>query len=253
MPVETCARCGSLLFGEPEEPCTSCMASAALAAPLRVATRRAVPAHRGAAVTRPRPTEALAAAGREGMARGFRGALGEGIVLQMAGPHLTEGRRDRWRAASVLLLLGLLLPLALAVWIALFVLRLALSLVGLRSGGGQGLFSEIIAFHLFGSAARRPERIPVYDFVLETADGLLQARQEGEFTEGRIFVGNRVRLDGRLRAGVLIIGGGENLTLGTSLALPVSPWRSVFLLLVLLVLGAGAAALAWAPALGSLR
>lgn len=260
MTLEICGTCGAILPGDTDGACTSCTTLATLASGQRVRSRipRSAPGSAAAVRTAAVATHAVHATDLALRAGGPAASLlgsvpGEGVVLQMAGPHLIEGRRDGWRAASLMLLFVLLLPIALGVWAVLFALRLVLSIVGLRSGGGQGLFSEIIAFHLFGNAARRPDPIPVYDYVLQTGTGLQQARQEGEFAEGRIFVGNRVRLDGRLRSGVLMIDGGENLTLGTSLTRPVSPWRAVFTLLALVACGAAVAALTWAPPLGFVR
>lgn len=171
----------------------------------------------------------------------------EGTVLQTYGPSQAEGRRDWWRLGATLLLIGALLPVFVGLWAVLFTWRLVLGMVGLRIGGGRGLFGEIVAFHLVGNALRTPDPVPVYDHIVDTGAGLVQVRQEGEFQDGRIFVGNQVRLHGRRRGGALVILEGFNHTLGTSLSFRASPWRPAFVLLFLLLAGGFAVLVALAP------
>jgi len=157
-----------------------------------------------------------------------------GTVIQTDGPSQAEGKRDFWRLASTALLVIIFSPLLVGVWAFLTAWRLALGIMGIRLGGGRGLLGEIVTFHLLGNAFRRPEPISVYHHVIDTGAGLVSARQEGEFQDGRIIVGHRVRLHGRHRGGTLVIEGGCNETLGTRLSHRVSPWKPglVFLLLL---------------------
>ena len=150
-----------------------------------------------------------------------------------------------------MLLLGLaLLPFLLIIWVVVLALRLMLSFIGLGGRGGRGLLGEIMAFHLMGSMFQRPEPVPVYHYIIQSSRGQVAVRQEGELAEGRLFVGNRVRLRGRVRGGSLHLESGHNETLETRLTMPRSPWRWVLpwalLLIVLaclfLLAGAGLAA-----------
>ena len=158
----------------------------------------------------------------------------EGTVIRIDGPGQAEGRRDWWRVCCTLLLVIALFPLFAGVWALLTAWRVALGIVGIRLGGGRGLLGDIVAFHLLGNAFRRPEPVSVYHHVIDTGAGLVSARQEGEFQDGRIVEGHRVRLRGRRRGGTLVIEEGSNETLGTRLSFPASPWRPALALLLLL-------------------
>jgi len=171
----------------------------------------------------------------------------QGTVLQTHGPTMVPGSRDGWRLGSTVLLATALLPLLLSVLALLTAARLALGIAGLRLGGGRGLLGEIMTFHLLGNAFQRPEPLPIYDHVVDTGSGLVSARQEGEFQDGRIFVGNRVRLHGNDRNGALVIEEGFNESLGTQLSFRPSPWRPAFFLLVLLIAGGLVALTTMAP------
>jgi hypothetical protein len=245
MPTVACSACGQLFSGSVGEPCPYCIH-------LPEAVRYPVPAARDVEAG-PEPHRVPE---RESRGRGDRlpanpGPGGrnqiEGTVLQTFGPSQAQGRRDAWRLGSTLLLLVALCPVVLGFWAIALAWRLVLRIAGLRGGGGRGLFSEIVAFHLVGNALRTPEPIPVYDHVVDTGTGLVQARQEGEFQEGRILAGSRVRLQGRLRGGTLVIEEGFNETLGTQLSFRPSPWRVVFALLFLLVVTELAFLAAYAP------
>ena len=109
----------------------------------------------------------------------------EGTVLQVYGPSNIDGTRDWWRLGSTLLLVASLLPFFVGLWVLLAVARLALGILGLGMGGGRGLFSEILTFHLLGTALQRPDPVPAYDYVLDSGGQLVSVRQEGEFQESR--------------------------------------------------------------------
>ena len=232
-----CRVCGHLA-GALEETCSLCLEPIPRAMAdqdgrrLSVERAPAVAASPGAALRR--PVRAASAAAAPEIA---------GTVLQIHGPSTMEGRRDWWRLGATLLLALSLMPFFLGLWIFLTSVRIALAIAGLRFGGGRGLFGEILTFHILGNALRRPEALPVYDYVVDTGAELVAARQEGEFQEGRIFVGNRVQLRGRRRNGALVIEEGSNESLSTSLTFRPSPWRPAFVLLLGLVAALGFALL----------
>lgn len=163
----------------------------------------------------------------------------EGVVIASQGPSHIPGSRNPWKLMSALLATLAFLPLVLALWACALTVRLALAFLGLGwlGGGrdGRSLIDEIILFHLFGAAARPSEPVPVYDYIIDTGTGHRAARQEGEFVDGRIFVGNSVRLEGASRGGTLLIREGWNDTYGTRLTRPRDGWPMVALLLGVLL------------------
>lgn len=169
-------------------------------------------------------------------AAGFAGAAGaprwsgtnviEGTVVRIDPAIRTPGRRDGWKAATCLLLALGLLPLAAVLWFFSLAVRIGLRFLGLGGRrGGSGLLSEIFAFHLVGAAMRPGEPIATYFYVVSTDQGQVAVRQDDELADGRMFVGNRVRLAGSWRGGTFLLRDGMNQTLGSSLAARRSPWR----------------------------
>lgn len=153
-----------------------------------------------------------------------------GTVTRTEGPFFQDHQTDNWRSACTALLVIALGPLILIIFIFSFALKIALAILGFRnSGHGRSLIDEIFTFHLISAIFRRPEKCPVYMHVLQTENEAIGVRQIGEFTDGRIFVGDRVRLIGRWKGGSFIMGsGGVNETLGMELNFPDSPWKKIF-------------------------
>ena len=156
----------------------------------------------------------------------------QGTLLKIDGPRSMDPPRDPWRWAAFLMLLVMLLPLVAIFWMFRLVSRLAFSVMFPRSGGGgsggRSLVDELLLHHWLDKLLRRPEKISSYQLVVRTSAGRRLARQEGEFLSGSPLVGNDVRLDGRLREGVLVVESGEDLTMGVHFRRPVSPYRTVF-------------------------
>lgn len=169
-----------------------------------------------------------------------------GTVVQSEGPIQTEARWNIWKAGCTLLVVAGLLPVVLAVALILVALKVAFWLISGARGGDRSLFDELLAHHMLGRALRRSDPVPVYHHVLETEEGTVSARQEGEFRDGRIFTGNRVTLYGRRARGVLLIDGGFNHTLGTALTPPGVRWKPIFFVLLALVAAEYALLLHWA-------
>lgn len=162
-----------------------------------------------------------------------------GAVVQAAPVAQIETPRNLWRDFSLLLVALCMLPALSIAWLSLLALQIALWLLGMP--------------HLLGFLAwftpRWPQRAapavaptPVYDYVIQCGTRYRAARQIGEFGEGRIFAGDRVRLRGTLRGNVLIIESGTNETTGAHLAFPPNPWKIAAGFLTAL-LAAGATAL----------
>ncbi len=169
----------------------------------------------------------------------------EGSVARIDRAVPTPGRRDPWKIASILLLAIAMMPFLLMLCAILIAFRIALSMLGFRTGGrGGGLLGEIFAFHLIGSLIRPADPVAVYFYVVSTPSGHVMVRQEGELVDGRVFVGNRVRLLATRRDGVLVLQDGMNHTLGTRLRARRSGWRLFFLvaaavLAILVIIGGG--------------
>jgi len=154
-----------------------------------------------------------------------------GIVRQLDGPLQVPKRPEPWKWASALMLFFAALPFLIVLWTLSIGLKLGLHFIGLR-GGGEGILRVLLLHQLLDTLLRRPEPTPVYHYVIDSDDQLVSARQEGEFQDGRVFVGNQVGLLGCDRNGTLVIHSGFNETLGTALTLERRPWRGICLLLM---------------------
>ncbi len=163
----------------------------------------------------------------------------EGTVIQTSGPTQMPRPRDPWRWSCGFLAFLIFFPVAVTIGLFFFTLSLALRIVGFGSGG-LGSMGSLFFYHLISGGQRRPEPIPVYHHVLETEAGRSLVRQEGDFRDGSIIVGNRVRLTCRSRRGALHIESGYNETLQAPLTRPRSPWQVMFWILMILI-GSGLA------------
>jgi hypothetical protein len=156
----------------------------------------------------------------------------EGTVIQSSGPSHASPTMNGWKLASGLVGFIALSPLV----VAGVALRLVLSIVGLHRSGGRSLLDELFMFHGMGRFMQRPEPVAVYHHVVETNDRRQHlVQQRGEFTDGRVLVGHRVRFEGRRVRGTLLLARGVNVTLGASLSQPGNPWRAAFFVLLVLV------------------
>jgi hypothetical protein len=166
------------------------------------------------------------------------GDIVEGTVVQSHGPAHMEVRADPWKWGCALLALAAFFPIIFLLWAFVLAIRLSFWVLGFGSGGrrGRSLLDELLFFHLFGTLFRRPEPVAVYHHVVEEPTGHTMARQEGEFIDGRVFVGNRVRFRGRRRGGTMIVRDGYNETLNARLTLRRTPWRAVFIALLLIAI-----------------
>ena len=185
---------------------------------------------------RPRPQAVLLPARRDSL-RVESQRVVEGTVIQTHGPAHVPAPADPWRWFGALLLFIALLPVIVAVGMVVFAIRLAFWVLGFRNGrmGGRSLLDELLIHHLLQTILRRPEQVPVYHHVVETDAGHVLVRQQGEFRDGRVFVGNRVRLTCRPRRGALVIEDGVNETLQATLSPDRSPWKAISVALVVVV------------------
>lgn len=152
-----------------------------------------------------------------------------GTIVRAEGPFLGQVRSDPWKTLGLSGLALLLLPWLLGVLMVVATISFLLLLLFRRSPHrGSGLLTEILTFHVLGSAFQPRRTVPVYHYVLRTAHGQLAVRQEGELAAGRIFVGNQVSLHGPTRGGELILRDGTNLTLQTAIRACGAAWRRAF-------------------------
>ncbi len=166
-----------------------------------------------------------------------------GTVVQTQGPVAGPPPPNYWKRGSILLAVVAFLPVVFFVWLVLFSVRLVFSLAGLgrHHAGGRSLWDELVYFHSSGARLRPPEPIPVYHHIVQGRSGRRVVRQEGEFRQGCLFVGNDVRLECTRRAGNLVVRRGYNETLSTPIACPGNPWKFLFgvMLLATVLLYAG--------------
>ena len=185
-----------------------------------------------------------------------RRGLVEGIVVESRGPVPMSPRFNLWKAVTLLLLALALGPFFLSLWALVFSLRVTLWALGPRGlMRDPGLMEGMLIHQLLGCVVRARPAVPVYHHRLERPDvsrELVLVRQEGEFLDGCIMVGNTVRLFGARRGGTLLVRGGFNLTLGSRLTLRRNPWRlaAAAVLLLLCLEGLCGLALAVAHLLG---
>lgn len=162
-----------------------------------------------------------------------------GTIVRTEEPRSMEGRRDRWALGCVLLMILAMLPFAVVAWFlatAFHVLMWIFGAIGLGVGAGGGLVAGLVLHYALERVLLRPEPVPVFHHVVEREDGGQElVRQEGDFEDGRVFVGNRVRFRGHRRNGTFVVDGGVNETLGAMLTRRRSGWRPAFLLLAMVV------------------
>lgn len=227
--MPTCSLCRNVYTGA---RCPVCGQQAGSDGPQRVPSGRVPSPPAVPAEAAPMPIVAAAPVGRA------QGDL-EGIVIRTHGPQQMKAPISPAKVCFGLLLCLALAPILFFLWLFKLSFRIAFGILGFGGrGSGRSLSDEIFMFHIAGTLFRRSEPIPVYQHVVETPGRLVSARQEGEFSDGRIFPGHRVRLNGRWRNGTLVIDSGQNLTLGTDLCLRRPAWGVlVGILLAVIILG----------------
>lgn len=153
-----------------------------------------------------------------------------GTVVETRGPVHAEPPIDLWRWGTGACIVIAVLPL----WLVLSTLRIIFSVLLLALGQRRRRRSRhtldgAVAFHLGRLLGRRPRPLHVYHHVVETERGRYDSvRQAGEFRDGRVFLGHRVRFSGRRRGGVLHVSDGWDYTVSCSLRPASSPWRRRF-------------------------
>lgn len=208
----------------------------ALAAPQR--DRHPVPVAAPQPTTRPRPSGVVV-----------------GTVIDTRGPSFMRPRINLWKGASYTLLLLALGPLFFVVWAAMLAFRILLMMMGFKGlASHRGLLEGLIFHHLLGRMGRQGDQVPVYHHRLEQYDdsaGSVLVRQEGEFRDGCILVGNTVQVRGPRKGGTIQLRGGYNESLGAHLSLPFNPWKPAAFVLFLMVLVEYLMAAAWMASQGA--
>jgi hypothetical protein len=158
-----------------------------------------------------------------------------GVVVQTKGPAASPPSPNYWRRITILVAVLFLLPIVLFLWLVVSAVKTAFFVCGLSRGGrgGKSLWDELVMFHLFGAMMRPKEPIPVYHHVVQGASGRCLVRQEGEFREGCIFVGNTVRLNCASRGSSRLVRHGYNETLSAHIAGRSNPWKTAFFVVLI--------------------
>lgn len=142
----------------------------------------------------------------------------QGIVTEIDGPHQMRAPKDSRKILGITIGALLLMPILLFIYLMKFSFRMAFRILGYNLGRpNKSLIDEIFIFHTASSLFKERKNIPFYNHVVKTKDRLVCARQEGEFSSGQIFLGNQLRLSGKMQNGTLIIEYGFNETLRADL------------------------------------
>ncbi len=172
-----------------------------------------------------------------------------GTVIDTRGPSHMRPRINGWKGISYVLLLMALGPLFLVVWAAMFAFRILLMMMGFKGlASHRGLLEGLLFHHLLGRLGRPGDQVPVYHHRLELHDetgSTVLVRQEGEFRDGCILVGNTLQVRGPRKGGTIQLRGGFNESLGARLSMPINPWKPAAFILFLVVLFEYLAAFAW--------
>ena len=235
----TCRYCSGPVHHSVCGLCGRPSASARVAGPVREATGHAVrrPARRAQVL--PHPAALDRAAFRLPQPRPASPGEIVGTVVETRGPVAMRPRPNLWKGGTLVLLAIAIGPLFFMVWAALIALRLSLWMMGFRGlASGRGLLEGLLFHHFLGRLGRQQDTVPVYHHRVQcpgASNESVLVRQEGEFVDGCIMVGNTLNLRGQRRGGVFVLRGGFNETLGTRLSLRSNPWK-VAALVVLMVL-----------------
>ena len=159
-------------------------------------------------------------------------------MLSMRNPPGQMKEPAGWRIATLLLACTMLCPVAMFLAVLSVSLRLAFGILGTGEGGGGG--GGLLHFLLLKDLLPGGEhaKIPVYNYVVQEGTQRISVRQEDDFVDGTIEVGDEVRLSGHLRGNTLVVRSGLNLTNGSHLTKRRNLWKGAFVtLLGLLLLG----------------
>jgi hypothetical protein len=161
------------------------------------------------------------------------------MVVQVQGPSQMQRPPNLWKGATLFLLFTALLPVFLCLLVIRIGFWISFGLTSRHAGRrGDSAFSYFMHHRIAETFAPRHEPIPVYHYVIETpAKERISARQEGEFIDGRIEAGHQVTLRGKRRGGTLIISGGTNDTVKTTLTPPRDTWQVMFIIMLVLLGG----------------
>lgn len=177
----------------------------------------------------------------------------QGTIVESRGPFRVEAPPDPWKWTTAACVFTMVMPVWIAVTILKGVFRLTLAMLGIRRFGRRsGLLEHSLRSVVIRPFRAYPQPLLVYDHVVETERGAYESvRQFGEFKQGRLFPGHRVRMWGWRVGGALRVRTAEDETVGTRLTLRGSPWlipslvsATTLSLLILVALASGLGALA---------
>ena len=164
--------------------------------------------------------------------------------LQLSGEVLSVAETsvprptDPYRVLTLLIILGigsaLALPLVIGILVALAVLSIMMPLVGFRSLSGLSGCSPFLLHLLLARGTQRAQQqVPKLCIRLRDRAGTaVETVTVGFVPWPAPAVGDRVEVSGSFCRGVFKVSGGRNLTSGSDLRVPGSPWRIAFLVLL---------------------
>jgi hypothetical protein len=174
----------------------------------------------------------------------------QGTIVESRGPFRVEPPPDLWRWGTVACVLLLVVPIVVAVAAFRLGWRLVRYIVFRRPRGRAAARPRQAGWltRWWTSVTIRPFRghppmLHLYDHIVETDDGTYQAvRQHGEFRQGRLFPGHRVRLWGHRSGGALSVRSAFDETTRVRLTRRPSPWRAPCLVAIFMLAALAAAA-----------
>jgi hypothetical protein len=136
-----------------------------------------------------------------------------------------------WRLATLMLAAVTMCPIVMVALFFAMSIRLAFTLMGYGGGGGGGGLLHLLLLRDLLPGGGEREKIPVYSYVVQDGHRRVSVRQEGDFRDGTIEVGDEVRLFGRERGNTLLVASGENLTTSAQLTFPANLWKGAFVVI----------------------
>jgi hypothetical protein len=145
---------------------------------------------------------------------GVMGMLGwrrvAGVVVGVE-PLYQAKRRGNLAVMSLMVVVGLLLlPVALGLALAMFLIGVLTSRVGLRSPFLSSLFSQITGYWFTRKLLGPGEQVTIRDVRLLSGQSEHFLRFEGDLVAGSVAVGDDIEVEGFNRGGTLMVRKGVN-------------------------------------------
>lgn len=159
-----------------------------------------------------------------------------GIVVKIHHPVHEPADFNLYKVLSSIIIVLLLLPVIIFLLIFKIVIRIALGIIGIRSGGS--IFGNFF-WIMFGRGARgRDAEVPVLNIIIRTEEGSERnVRIKGDIIRGTLNEGNQVGFNGNWDQGTFIFRKGYNYSLNSHIQLKQNFWKFTFFILTIIFIG----------------